>query len=485
MSRLNKAITDMFASCNGGELYGRIIKTVEKENMLRFIEKGVLVGFSGGADSVFLISFLREYKRRTNKPFSILAVHVNHGIRGAEAERDENFSGDFLSELGMPFVAVYKDVPALSNECGMGLEETARNVRYSIFEDLIKNRSDIGAIAVAHNATDNTETVLMNILRGSGLSGVCGIKPVRDNIIRPIISISKSEILDILNEYSIPYVVDSTNLSSDYSRNYVRNEILPLLSRLAQSPDTAFSRLTENLRMDLDYLNSQADLIIEREFKEKIDADTLRSLHPSIQAKVISKLVHANTGVYPEEKHITALKELISGNNFRYSLPGEKYFVCERGLCAFLPKKVEKDISRQIFLLNKGENKIHGTNLTVFIGEVDKTSLNVYNFSIQATISSAIIDSGLLLRFKSDGDAYRYSGINHKLKKVFNDRNIPPMQRSRIPIICDGDGIVLLPGMSPRDGAKSDISSDNVPITFAFTTPADGEVELFTALLRR
>lgn len=481
----NKKIVEMFLSDKGMELYDRIIKTIEKENMLPLIEKGVLVGFSGGADSIFLISFLIEYKRRTNKSFSLTAVHVNHGIRGDEADRDEEFSRSFLADLEVPFVSVYRDVPAISREEGIGTEEAARNIRYSVFEDLIKSRDDIGAIAVAHNATDNTETVLMNILRGSGISGVCGIKPIRDNIIRPIIAISKSEIVDALTENGIPFVVDSTNLSTDYSRNYVRNEVLPLLSRLAPNPDVAFSRLTENLRIDLDYLNNKADEFIDKECREKILASSLRELHPSIYAKVISKLVHKNAGVYPEEKHISALRELLNMENFRYSLPGEKDFVCERGICSFLPKKIENDISGQIFSLRRGENKISGTNLTVFIGAIDKTSLNVYKFSIQAAISSAIIDSGLILRFKTDGDAYRYAGINHKLKKVFNDRNIPPTQRSRIPVICDSEGIVLLPGMSERDGAKSDISTDNIPITFAYTTPADGETELFTALLRR
>ena len=485
MSRLNKAIENMFASDIGSELYRRIADTIEKENMLPYIEKGLLVGFSGGADSVFLACFLSEYKRRSNADFSILAVHVNHCIRGDEADRDEEFSKDFLTELNLPFESVRVDVPAMSEELGLGMEEAARNARYSVFDDLISSREELSTIVVAHNATDNTETVMLNILRGSGISGMCGIKPVRDNIIRPMIAVSKTEILRALSENDIPYIVDSTNLSVNYSRNYVRNVILPLFTRFNENPDVPFFRLTENMRVDLDYLNSQADEFIENECGKAIYASRLRKLHPSIQAKVIAKLVHKYSGTYPEEKHISALRELLKSDNFRYSLPGSTNLVCERGVCSFLPKCAENDLTGQIFSLTTGENKISGTNLTVFIGEVDKTSLNVYNFSIQAHISSAIIDNGLILRFKSDGDSYRYGGMTHKLKKVFNDRNIPPTQRSRIPVICDSEGILLLPGMSERDGAKSDISTDNIPITFAYGIPADGEVEVFTALLRR
>ena len=485
MSRLSNTILDMFASKKGSELYERIVTTVEREGMSVLIERGVLIGFSGGADSVFLACFLTEYRRRRGGSFKILALHVNHGIRGDEADRDEQFSKSFARELDIEFESCSVDVPSIAKEHGVGIEEAARNARYSIFNEIISSRNDIFTIAVAHNATDNTETVLMNILRGSGLSGVSGIKPVRDNIVRPVIAVSKEEITDILSEYGISYVTDSTNLSTDYSRNYVRNEILPLFKRLSNDPDAAFARLTDNLRSDLDYLNLQAEQFIKSESEKGISSARLYELHPSLQAKVISILVHENTGVYPEEKHISAIRDLLSGGNFRYSLPGEKFFAVERGICTFLPKRSENDVSGQIFSLSYGENKISGTNLTVYIGKVDKTSLNVYNFSIQANISSDIIDNGLILRFKSDGDAYRYSGMTHKLKKVFNDRNIPSAQRSLIPVICDSEGIVLLPGMSERDGAKSDISTDNIPITFAYGTPSDDETEVFTALLRR
>ena len=485
MSKLSKSAETMFASQKGSELYARIVKTIEKENMSSLMDKGILVGLSGGADSVFLLRFLREYKRREEKSFHILALHVNHGIRGDEAKRDEDFSKQLADDLGVEFMSRHVDVPAISKESGLGIEETARNARYSIFSDILSGRNDLGCISVAHNATDNTETVLFNILRGSGISGMCGIKPIRDNIIRPIISVSKSEIVSVLDDNAIPYVTDSTNLSVDYSRNYIRNEILPLLTHLSNNPDAAFYRLTENMRCDLDYLNKEADRFINDECHKAISSEKLRSLHPSLQAKVISKLAHKNAGIYPEEKHITALRELLKNDNFRYSLPGEKDFLCERGVCSFSPKKAENDVFKQIFLLKKGENKITGTNLTVYIGEVDKTSLNVYNFAIHTTISSAIIDEGLILRFRSDGDSYRYAGMTHKLKKVFNDRNIPPTEREKIPMICDSKGIVFVPGMSERDGAKSDVSTDNIPITFAYAYPKNGEKEAFTALLRR
>ena len=474
----------MFSSEAGEEIYLRILNTVKSENMTAMIDHGVLVGFSGGADSVLLLCFLHEYKRRSNKNFPILAVHVNHGIRGEEATRDEMFSLGFAAELGIEFHSVHADVPMLSKKMGLGIEETARNVRYSQFANLIQSRSDVSTIAVAHNATDNAESVIMNILRGSGLSGASGIKPVRENIIRPLIKIAKRDIVSLLENNEISYVTDSTNASVDYTRNYVRNEIFPLFERLTENPEASFSKLTDNLRGDLDYLNKCANEFICKNGHRSIKASLLRSLHPSIFARVITTLSYEFCDEFPEEKHINAIYSLLGSDNFRYSLPGKCDFVCQRGICTFLNKTNENKLHGQIFSLTRGENKIYGTNLTVYIGEVEESSLNVYNFSIQAQLSSDIIDDGLFLRFKTDGDSYKYHGMTHKLKKVFNDRNIPANERELIPVVCDSNGILVVPGMSVRDGAKSDIPINNTPITFAYGDTDDKEVAVFTALLR-
>ena len=485
MCSQNKSVELMFSEGKGREIYDKILATVNSENMTDLIYNGVLLGLSGGADSVLLLCFLCEYRRQSNKAFPIVAVHVNHGIRGDEANRDEEFALAFADALGIEATAFHLDIPAISKECGIGIEEAARNARYSIFKDIISSRNDIMSIAVAHNATDNAETVIMNILRGSGISGASGIKPVRENIIRPLIKIAKSDIISLLDESKIPYVTDSTNASIDYSRNYVRNEILPLFERLATNPEASFTKLTDNLRQDLDYLNSCADEFIRENGCDKIKSSKLRDLHPSIFARVISALSFENSGEYPEETHINTLYRLLESDNFRFSLPGKCDFVCQRGICSFISKTIENHLCGQIFSLSKGENKIDGTNLTVYIGEVDKSSLNVYNFSIQASLSSDIIGEGLFLRFKSDGDAYKYHGITHKLKKVFNDRNSPSYERSLIPVLCDTEGIVVVPGMSERDGAKNDISTKNIPVTFAYGYPENGEIEVFSALLRK
>jgi tRNA(Ile)-lysidine synthase len=201
-------IRKLFASPEGKKIYATIEKAIFEHNMLEQMRRGVLVGFSGGADSVLLLSFLYEMKSK-GEQFPILACHINHMIRGDEADWDECFSTKFAKSLDIEFVSYHIDVPKMAEERSIGIEEAARNARYSKFSDIIKGRNDIDSICVAHNATDNAETILFNIIRGTGTKGAAGIPPVRDNILRPLIYLPKKEITTVLDSFDIPYVVDS------------------------------------------------------------------------------------------------------------------------------------------------------------------------------------------------------------------------------------------------------------------------------------
>ena len=244
---MDKKIKALFSGKAGESLYAKILSTVKEHGMDTLMRRGVLVGFSGGADSVMLMSFLHEYIRRTGEDFKVLAVHVNHMIRGAEADRDEAFSRAVSEGLGFEFMSRSFDVPALSRDSGKGCEETAHDVRYGAFADIISGRNDVFAVATAHNLTDNAETVIFNIARGSGAKGAAGIAPVKENIIRPLIGITKDEIRELLASAGIEFMIDSTNDSTDYSRNYIRHELLPRLSRINPRFEEAFGAFSASL----------------------------------------------------------------------------------------------------------------------------------------------------------------------------------------------------------------------------------------------
>ena len=204
-----------------------IIETIRKYDMIR---EGthVLAGVSGGADSVCLLAALLEFQREC--PFELTVVHVEHGIRGEESRQDAEFVRKLCEELGTDCQIVHGDAPAEARARGISIEEAARALRYRIFEEV---RAETGAdvIAVAHNENDQAETVLWNLIRGSALKGLGGIRPVRDHIIRPLLFTPRARIEQILAERALPWRTDRTNLDVDYTRNRLRLEVLPYLSR--------------------------------------------------------------------------------------------------------------------------------------------------------------------------------------------------------------------------------------------------------------
>ncbi|MBP5158691.1 MAG: tRNA lysidine(34) synthetase TilS, partial [Lachnospiraceae bacterium] len=188
-----------------------------------------MAGVSGGADSVCLLLFLNSLKDELG--LEIFAVHVNHGVRGEEADRDEDFTTKLCERLSIPCTVATRDVPAAAKLSGRSEEEEGRLARYEAFEEECKRRS-CSKIAVAHNRDDNAETVLLNLARGSGLHGLCGIRPVSKRksgitVIRPLLCVDKQRITGFLEGRGEPFCFDSTNATDDYSRNYIRNNILP------------------------------------------------------------------------------------------------------------------------------------------------------------------------------------------------------------------------------------------------------------------
>jgi len=458
-------INKLFSTDIGKRIYDTATRTLRECSMDERIGTGVLIGFSGGADSVMLLCVLKRYLE--GRDIKLLAVHINHMIRGEEAERDERFSREICEDIGVEFIARHIDVPTLAKESSKGVEEAARNARYSAFADIIRGRSDISAIAVAHNATDNLETVIFNLMRGAGTRGLAGISPVRDNVIRPLIAVPKRDIVNALDEAGIAYVYDSTNSETDYTRNYIRSEILPKLFRLSPSPEHQAYRASVILRSDDDFIESEAKHFLSRYAAEmRIPACELAVLHPALFYRVVLGMAKDSALEYT---HVSKIREcLISSGDFSVSIPGGLSFVCRNGECfvgkiaAEVPKNYEKRLS-------VGINRIEELDAEIILSRepIDISYSKVYKISIQQAIDFDIIKGELLVRSKRDGDSYVYGGMTHKLKKLFNDRAIPPEKRPLVPIICDAEGILWVPGFGVRGGgAKNSESKFYVAIAY-------------------
>ena len=455
---IETAVSTIFSTEVGKNILTAVERTVSEFGMLSQIKKGVVVGFSGGADSVMLLVIMAHLSKRYG--FSLVSFHVNHCIRGAEANSDEEFAKSFSQVLGVPFYSVSIDVPMLSRDLGLGVEETARNARYDAFSAFIKENPSYVAIATAHNSTDNLETMIFNMMRGAGSGGMCGIAPIRDNVIRPLISVSKQDICRALEEVGIPYVTDSTNASVEYTRNYIRHEIIPLLRRLSPSPEASAFRVAKNIREDKDFIKNIAlEFINVNDSQGKIAAEKIISLHPSPRAQVISLMISRFTKRSAEAVHINKICELLTrGGDFTVDVPGKSSFVSRGGECFIEEKKKEykHGMIPEPIKLDYGINILPEFDAAVLISKNknDDFSSNVYKISIQARISSDIILGSLYVRAKTDGDSYKYGGMTHKVKRLFSDKKIPLSERSKTPIFYDEKGIIWIPGFPVRDGNK-------------------------------
>jgi len=449
LSTVDNGAAVSFASTSAGErVYRLFLEAISDFSMESSIGGGVLLGLSGGADSVMLLRLLTEYRRRTAASFTILAVHVNHGIRGAEADRDEEFARKLAESLGVEFLSRRVDVPSLARERGKGLEETARDARYSIFSDIISSRNDVSHIALGHNATDNLETVIFNMMRGAGARGISGIPPVRDNIIRPMIYIPKADITAVLDASGVAYVTDSTNSDTEYTRNYIRHEIIPRLSKLTDCPEVSVRRMGQNIRVDGEYIDSVAERFLT-ECGGTPRAAELAELHPAVFYRVIAAMAAGVSDRAPERVHIDKIRSLIGEGSFSYDLPGGCSFVSSCGVCRVIRRGetvgFDLPVDRGVCDLPEYSARL------VISDEKAEISHNVYKFSIQADLSSAIICGSLRLRSRRDGDSYCYHGMTHKLKKQLIDAKIPSDLRDRVPLLCDDRGIVWAVGFGVRD----------------------------------
>ena len=261
----------------------------------------VLVGFSGGADSTALLQLLWNYGRQV--PLQLEAVHVNHGIRGAEALRDQQFCEQFCQERNISFTVVQEDVPAQAARDGLSLEEAGRNVRRRVFEHLAE-KYQASVIALAHHQRDQAETMLFRLMRGTGLRGLCGMRPVNGNYIRPLLCVDRPQIEQYLLEEGIRWVEDGTNQELDYTRNQIRHGLLAPMERVmpgcvARMAGTAarLSEVESYLEQELhkaeeQYLQMEKDCL-------RIRLEAFDELHPAMQKMLVRRaLEHLPGGRY-------------------------------------------------------------------------------------------------------------------------------------------------------------------------------------------
>lgn len=406
------------------------------------IFSGAVIGFSGGADSSALLHYLKD------KCECLLAVHINHMIRGAEADRDEEFCKSVCEKYGVAFSSYRVDIPKIAKENGKGLEQTAREERYRIFKEILRNNPQYKCIVTAHNANDNSETVIFNLARGCGANGLCGIKPVNGSVYRPLIYSTRDDIIKYCSDNNIEYVTDSTNSDTDYTRNRIRHCILPELLKINPNFLDATLRLGEILQADEEYILDNAKGALGAATNGKIPKKVAACLDSAVLSRVLKEVAGVNLDYSAIKACCTLIKGWKTGK--MVNLGDGLTFKLEYDYCQFI--KTEETKKREFFVyLNEGVNEISDTGMVICVN--DELSREGYSLSGSVSLNPDYVVGRLYVRSKQEGDTVKSGGMIKKLKRIFTDRHIPSQNRQSLPVICDDMGVLAVPGIVARDGA--------------------------------
>ena len=423
----------------------RALQTVCDFNML---SKGdhVLAAVSGGADSVALLRFLLEIKDEYSLTLSV--CHVNHLLRGEDADKDEEFVQNLCKEHSIPFYLKRCDVSSLAKQKGMGFEECARDVRYLFFNETAALLEGNVKIATAHNLGDLCETLIFNIARGTSPKGICSILPVRENIIRPLIHCTRAQIEEYLSLLGQDFCVDQTNFDTDYSRNFIRHEIIPLLNKINPSFDTAALNLSSLALERQDFFDEICDKEYKKVCKEnKLCKNLLLNLNIAVRRGIITRFLRENN-VTVQKKRCDEILSLLEKESFCLSVCKNGYLVLNDGKLSFQIREKQEKTPYE-FAFSYGKHTLASGDvleISQITGEQFKEIKKNSAHLVKRCVNGDILDSSFIVRSRKDGDKISIfpRKVTKTLKKLLNESKLMEQKRDIIPIISKGDTVYFV-----------------------------------------
>lgn len=380
----------------------------------------VTVALSGGKDSVALLFAL--YLLKDEWSISLEAAHFNHHLRSEESDRDECFVGDLCSRFDIPLTVGEEWVKPGEK----GLEAAAREARYAFFHALP------GKIATAHTADDNAETVLLRMVRGTGLKGLGAIAPKNGNIIRPMLSITREEIEAFLDQYSLPHVEDSSNGENDFLRNRIRHSVMPLLRQENPRIGENLSAMALGLRLDEAYLQS----CIPGEIPGVAE---LRALDPALRRRYLERFLKESGIREPEQSHILQAEQLVFHWNPSAAMDFPGGVTVARQYDRLIRLEEKQPLTGRVL---NGDTYLEELGVWVTVEEAVSLEQGPQTFTVRP-------EGMLQLRHRQEGDRLSLPGGTKSLKKLFIDRKIPASLRDTVPVLCDEQGILGVVGFGP------------------------------------
>ncbi|MDP4119659.1 MAG: tRNA lysidine(34) synthetase TilS [Bacillota bacterium] len=399
----------------------------------------IVVGVSGGADSMCLLHLLSSVREKMN--LSLIAVHINHGLRGEEAYSDEAFVVKYCEEHDLKVIVNHADVKKYSIDNKCSLEEAGRKIRYDFFAKISKEIG--GKIATAHTASDNAETVLFNLTRGSGIKGLCGIPPVRNNIVRPILHWTREEVEAYCLDNQIKYVVDKTNFSEEYTRNQIRLNVVPVLKEINPNFEETITRFTQIVTETDDFLTKHAINVLENAKNKNggFCCKELKKAETPLLAKAILLLAKQSGIGSLEQKHIDLVTKCICEGSGAVNLPNGFTATAKQGVFRIVKETEKTEFSMPVFEVKS----------LIFAGK--SYLLHTRNFVNKKLLIDAvdygIINSNSCIRTRKSGDFFTFENRNvtKPVRKIMNEMKIPEENRDKLLLIANGSEVLWLEGV--------------------------------------
>ena len=455
-----------------------------KEKVLDIIKRyaliedkdNILIGLSGGPDSMALLFVLLEIKQDID--FNIFVAHVNHGVRGKEALEDERFVEEVAKKLNLPYFSKRVNMNEYAKENKMSSEEAGRELRYKFFREVLSKIGG-GKIAVAHNKNDQAETLLMRFFRGTGLEGLKGMEYKKEDIIRPLLGIERREIENYLKERNIDYRIDKTNLEPIYGRNKIRLNFIPYIEENYNPNiiDTLW-RMSEVIALDNDFIESQCKQIYDNVVKGRannsiiLDGNIFINQHKSIQHRIIRNcLLEINGDLQGfTYKHISDVVSLFWERRTGKTIHLTNNIVAKTSYDDFIIAKKDEDSFEDFIYQLKLNDYTYVDELGLGfytkvepISRVDRARLTDKK-EIVAYFDYDKVIGNLYVRNRRNGDKFRPFGMkgNKKIKDYFIDEKIPKDKRDKIPLIVDDENIVWVVGYRTSEEYKITKNTKNV-----------------------
>lgn len=401
----------------------------------------IVCAVSGGADSVALLHRLRSLQQELG--FTLSAAHFNHCLRGKESDEDEDFVRELCKQWNIPLSTGCKDVAAYAKIHKLSTEDAARKLRYEFL------LAQPGHIALAHHANDQVETVLLNLLRGTGLKGLCAMAPRDGRLLRPLLTVTAAEIRAYLQHHNLSHREDSTNAEDDALRNRLRHHIVPLLAAENPSLAAAVGRMTAQLQLDEAYLDEAAQALYDKAAgKDGLRCEVLREAPAVLRKRVIRKFLNPLSN--PSAAHVNAVERLLERNNGSAAvhLPDGMTARREYGSLHLISRE-DRDPIPALSLEPGSTVFVPGYEVTVSPPHIPQVLPD------QKNVFALKPDLGLTLRSRQTGDVLRLAAGSKSLKKLMIDRKVPAAERTRIPVIACEKGVAAVYGL----GADRDLTA--------------------------